>query len=76
LSTISKVDADANKGEFGVHIENVSNLNVGDWVCLYMKNNDPDLVRKEVYPYEPGADWIITTSGVEVIDYHKIKYFI
>lgn len=74
-SKITAVDADAKKGEFGVHVENAGQLAVGDWVCLYMKNNDPELVRKEVYPYEPESTWLISTSGVEVIDYHQVKYF-
>ena len=75
LSTVTAVDGDAKKGEFGVHVENAGQLSVGDWVCLYVKNNDPEFVRKEVEPYEPGANWLIATSGVEVYDYHQIKYF-
>jgi len=75
MSEVTTVDADAKKGEFSVHVEDASRLAVGDWVCLYVKNNDPELVRKEVAPYEVNPSWIIATSGVEVIDYHKIKYF-
>lgn len=76
LSTVTKVDGDARKGEFGVHVEDVSALSAGDWICLYVKNNDPEFVKAEVRPYEPEPDWVISTSGVEVIDYHQIDYFI
>ena len=75
MTKVTSVDGDAKKGEFSVHVENASQLSVGDWVCLYVKNNDPELVRKEVAPYEVNPSWIIATSGVEVIDYHQIKYF-
>ena len=76
MTAVTRVDTDAKKGEFGVYVEDVSQLSAGDWVCLYMKNNDPELVTKEVYPYKPESNWIISTSGVEVIDYHQIKFFL
>lgn len=76
LSEITSVNADAKKGEFGIYVEDAGGLSTGDWVCLYMKNNDPDLVRREVSPYEADASWLIVKDGVEVIDYHQIKYFV
>ena len=74
LSDISgaTVSADAAKGAFSVNVSSAAGLNAGDWVCLYVKNNDSDFVSKEVHPYTPGDDWIIVRNGVEVIDYHQI----
>ena len=74
LSDISgaTVSADAAKGAFSVNVSSAAGLNAGDWVCLYVKNNDSDFVSKEVHPYTPGDDWNIVRDGVEVIDYHQI----
>ena len=64
---------DSAKGKFSVKVSSAASLNVGDWVCLHMKNNDAEVVAAELYPYEVNANWDIAKSGVEVIDYHQIR---
>ena len=63
----------AAKGTFSVEVESAGNLAEGDWVCLYIKNNEEEFVNKEVAPYTPESNWLIKTNGVEVYDYHQIK---
>lgn len=64
---------DSAKGTFNVTVSSAASLNVGDWVCLHMKNNDSEVVAAELYPYEVNTNWDIAQSGVEVIEYHRIK---
>lgn len=74
-SDLAKVTADATKGAFGVTVSSTSTIKAGDWVCLYLKNNDPELVAKEIVPYpvdDLSADVSIKKDGVEVVDLHQV----
>ena len=63
----------AAKGSFSLEVESAEGLSEGDWVSLYILNNYPEFVNKELAPYSPESDWIIYKKGVEVYDYHQIK---
>ncbi len=67
------VTADAAKGEYTVEVSNTLGWKKGDWVCLYLKDNDPQLVAQELapYPVEPTMTNIIE-QGVQVEDFHQI----
>lgn len=69
----ASVISNSAKGAFSVKVTSAAALNVGEWVCLHMKNNSAEVVAAELYPYEVNANWDIAKSGVEVIDYHQIK---
>ena len=70
LTTVSE---DAAKGAFSVTVSSASSLNPGEWVCLYTKSLNPELLEEELAPYQANPNWDISKSGVEIIDYHKIK---
>lgn len=77
-NTLAEVTGDSPKGSFSVEVGGTGNIKAGDWVCLYMQNADPDVVAKELYPYEAGVaqdgkSWTITTDGVTVKDLHQVK---
>mgnify|MGYP000376386463 CR=1 FL=1 len=42
-SDITEVTADTPKGGFEITVGSASKIKAGDWVCLYVKNNDPGI---------------------------------
>ncbi len=73
LEFLADVTGNASKGEFNVTANSVAGLSEGKWVCLYVWNNSPEFVTKEVAPYQPDVSWDISTNGVKVIEYHQIR---
>lgn len=73
-AVLAEVTGEAEKGDFSVEVGNASDLKAGDWVCLYLKNNDIDLVTEELarYTVNSSSDWAIVTDGVVVKDLHQI----
>ena len=67
------ITADVMKGDHSVVVNTSAPLSTGDWVCLYLKNNDSDLIVEQVSPYTPESWWDIVKNGVEIIDYQQIK---
>ena len=67
------ITADMKKGDYTVTVNTAAPLSSGEWVCLYLKNNDPELVASQVSPYTPESWWDIVKNGVEIIDYHQIR---
>lgn len=67
------ITADVVKGDHSVVVNTSAPLSTGDWVCLYLKNNDPELILDQVSPYTPESWWDIVKNGVEIIDYQQIK---
>lgn len=73
LKKLCDVTADAAKGSHTVEVSDATMLNTGDWVCLYLLNNDPELVNKELTPYPVEATMVnIIENGVRVQDFHQI----
>ena len=77
-NVLATVTGDSPKGSFSVTVGGASGLREGDWVCLYMKNTDPDVVAEELSPYtvgtsDQGATWTIATEGVTVQDLHQVR---
>lgn len=75
LSDLADVTGNAAKGSFEIAVSNTTNIHVGDWVCLYALNNDPDFVAEEIAPH-PLSDLDdkanIKLEGANVIDYHQV----
>lgn len=73
------VTEDAAKGDFSVKVGAATGITAGSWVRLYLKNNDAELVGKELSPYTANdlstqnGEPSIVTNGVEVLDYHQVK---
>lgn len=59
LSKLCDVTGNAAKGTFSVEVSDAASLSKGDWVCLYLQNNDPELVRNELSPMHPSRQWRI-----------------
>ena len=73
-NVLATVTGTAEKGAFSVEVADAGKLTADDWVCLYLKNNSPEVVTAELAPYEAGSNWTIAGSeGVVVKDLHQIK---
>ena len=69
----ANVSADSKKGSFSISVGSISGFNQDDWVCLHMKNSDPEVVKSELSPYNTDATWDISNNGIEVYEYHQIR---
>ena len=68
-----EVTGNAGKGTFKVKVAGASNFKVGEWVCLYLHDNSPELVKQELLLYAWESTMTnISTEGVQVEDYHQI----
>lgn len=73
LGTEYEVTGNAEKGTFKVRVAGASNFKVGEWVCLYLHDNSPELVKQELLPYAWESTMTnISKEGVQVEDYHQI----
>ena len=73
-SSLANVTGNAEKGTFSVEVSSTSGINEGDWVCLYLKNNDPALIAEELAPYSLDAEWTeLSGNGVQIEDLHQVK---
>ena len=41
------------KGDFSVEVASTTGIKVGDWVCLQLADNSPELIKAELAPYQP-----------------------
>lgn len=74
LSDLTTVTGDAEKGTFSIEVASVADIKVGDWICLYLKNNNPELISEELFPYSVDNRWTeLNNNGVQVYDYHQVK---
>ncbi len=70
---LTEVTANAPKGSFSVKVGNSKGLKAGDWVCLRLSNNAPEVISRELHPYGAEHDWSsMLMYGVQVYDYHQI----
>lgn len=70
---LSDVTADAAKGTFSIEVGNPSLFSKGEYVCLYLHDNNPELVAKELLPYQWESTMTnIANEGVQVEDIHMI----
>ena len=73
MARISDVTADAAKGTFSIEVGNSSLFSKGEYVCLYLHDNNPELVAKELLPYQWESTMTnIANEGVQVEDIHMI----
>lgn len=73
LTKVSDVTADAAKGTYTIEVANPEIFSEGEYVCLYMHDNNPELVEKELLPYKWESTMTnIAETGVQVEDYHLI----
>lgn len=75
LGNLTTVTGDAEKGTFSIEVASTSGINVGDWVCVSLKNNDPALVAEELAPHATSSNWTeLNDNGVQIYDYHQVKH--
>lgn len=75
-SELTSVTEDAAKGAFKVKVASTAGIAKGDWVMLYLKNNDPECVAQELAPHaasDLASTAAIIQTGVDVNDYHQVK---
>ena len=73
FSELCAVVSDAAKGSFSVDVASPGLINIGDWVCLNLKNNDPELIAEELRPHAWESYMKnLSESGVTVEDYHQV----
>lgn len=69
----SDVTADAKKGTYSIEVATPEIFSVGEYVCLYLHDKNPELVAKELLPYQWESTMTnIAETGVQVEDYHMI----
>lgn len=78
VQKIANITADALRETFSIEVDDVSRLSVGQWVQLELKDNSPDLVASELFPFSrndlyQSSTTKIVTEGVLVKELHKIK---
>lgn len=74
LKEPTAVTGDAEKGTFSIEVASTSGINVGDWICVSLKNNDPALVAEELAPHATSSNWTeLNDNGVQIYDYHQVK---
>ena len=74
LKKLTTVTGDAEKGTFSIEVASTSGINVGDWVCVSLVNNDPALVAEELAPHATSSNWTeLNDNGVQIYDYHQVK---
>lgn len=74
LKEPTAVTGDAEKGTFSIEVASTSGINVGDWICVSLKNNDPALVAEELAPHSLSSNWTeLKDNGVQIYDYHQVK---
>jgi hypothetical protein len=74
LTELTTVTGNAEKGTFSIEVASTSGINVGDWVCVSLKNNDPALVAEELAPHATSSNWTeLNNKGVQIYDYHQVK---
>ena len=73
LTDITDVTGDAKKGTFSVKVSSTNGIKPGDWVCLSLKNNDPELIAEELAPHKVDATWTeLVNNGVQILDYDQV----
>lgn len=74
LSDLTSVTGNSAKGSFSVEVGSTAGISAGDWVCLYLKNNDSDLIAEELSPRTVQSTMTdLINNGVQVMDYHQVK---
>lgn len=75
LTELTTVTGNAEKGTFSIEVASTSGINVGDWVCVSLVNNDPALVAEELAPHATSSNWTeLNDNGVQIYDYHQVKH--
>lgn len=74
LNELAVVTKDAPRGSFTIEVSTAQKVKAGDWICLKLENNDPELVSREMAPYKPLPTMTnIIEKGVQIYDYHQVK---
>ena len=72
ISELCDVISDSEKGSFSVKVSSPEKINIGDWVCLYLLNNNTELIAKELYPHQWESYMTNISEGINVRDFHQV----
>lgn len=71
LTTVIK---DAARGSFNITVASASEIKKGDWIHLYVRNTNPNVIAEELSPYKVDPTWKqIIKEGVMIDDYHLVE---
>ena len=72
-SKITDIVADSKRGSFQITVASSDGIKEGDWIRLYVRNNNPEVIAEELKPYKVEEKWKqILTEGVMIDDYHQV----
>ena len=70
---ITDIIADSKRGSFQITVASSDGIKEGDWIRLYVRNNNPEVIAEELKPYKVEEKWKqILTEGVMIDDYHQV----
>lgn len=74
---ITDVTGNANRETFSLQVADATNITVGQWIELYIKDTSPALLSEELAPYTTADLWEptnlkIVNDGVQVREFHKV----
>lgn len=73
-SKLTDITADAVRETHSIQVASTTGLSVGQYVMLYLQDNDPQAVAEAMSPYQADATWTnIIDNGVSVREIHKIE---
>ena len=71
--TITTIVDDAARGSYEIVVKSGANIKKGDWICVYLRNNSPEVIAQELKPYTVDPKWKqILNEGVMIDDYHQV----
>lgn len=73
VKKLANIVSDSKRETHIIEVDNSSKIKKGDWITIKVSNNDPDLVKKDLYPLLPDKSWTkIIEKGVQVNEHHKV----
>ncbi len=73
MSDLTTIAADAAQGSFGVDVVSTIGISAGDWVCLWLENDNSTLVAQELAPHTIDNAMMTNIQTIRVTDYHQVK---
>lgn len=71
-AALATVTGNAAKGSFSVEVGAAGSIRPGDWVMLYLQQQDAALTAREIAPFEANAN-MSDIRTVCIYDYHRVK---
>lgn len=70
---LTRVTADATRGEKVIKVKSAAAIRAGEWIVLRVKNSDKDLLDHDMCGCKVAPEWTKIKSGVYVNEYHLVE---